>query len=82
MSRYAILGSIVTSLIWISAASAETPRAFNYPWCAHYMMQSGPKNCGFTTLAQCWQSVSGIGGFCDANPAYIPAATKTRKRAG
>jgi hypothetical protein len=68
--------------MWIGSASAETTRAFNYPWCAHYMMQNGPKNCGFTTIAQCWATVSGIGGFCEANPAYVPAATSKRRRTG
>ena len=69
-----------------ASAPAQAEPAFNYPWCAHYMMQNGPKNCGFTTLAQCWQTVSGIGGFCDANPAYVPgklqAPTSKRSRMG
>ena len=64
----------------VSAARADAATAFNYPWCANYMMQNGPKNCGFTTLAQCWQTVSGIGGYCAANPAYVPAKPTTGKR--
>jgi hypothetical protein len=70
----AILFACATS----APAQAAGP-AFNYPWCAHYMMQNGPKNCGFTTLAQCWQTVSGIGGFCDANPAYVPGKPQAPK---
>ncbi|HVG50384.1 MAG TPA: DUF3551 domain-containing protein [Xanthobacteraceae bacterium] len=55
--------------------------AYNYPWCANYNMQNGVSNCGFTTLAQCQATVSGIGGFCAANPAYIPPAADRARRA-
>jgi Protein of unknown function (DUF3551) len=45
----------------------------------------GYRNCGFYTLAQCRQSLAGMGGTCSPNPA-APAAvdqpqTPTRKRA-
>jgi hypothetical protein len=30
----------------------------------------GGTNCGFTTLAQCRATISGIGGYCYENPAY------------
>ncbi len=72
----------IAAILFVMAAAtrAEAATAFNYPWCANYMMQNGPKNCGFTTLAQCWQTVSGIGGYCAANPAYVPAKPTTGKR--
>jgi hypothetical protein len=54
-----------------AATEASSAPTFNYPWCANYMMQNGPKNCGFTTLEQCRATVSGIGGYCAANPAYV-----------
>ena len=58
---------------------ADAAPAFSYPWCAHYMMQNGARNCGFTTFAQCMQTVTGIGGFCAANPAYVPEKHLTTK---
>jgi hypothetical protein len=61
------LPTLALLLLPASASAATT-----YPWCGHYMMQNGPQNCGFTTLAQCQATVSGIGGFCAANPSYLP----------
>jgi len=79
--RLIAIGPAAAAILFACAAAApaQAGPAFNYPWCAHYMMQNGPKNCGFTTLAQCWQTVSGIGGFCDANPAYVPGKLPTPK---
>src|SRR6266567_2751508 len=31
-------------------------------WCAQY--HSGGTNCGFSTMAQCQEAVSGVGGHC------------------
>jgi hypothetical protein len=45
--------------------------AQNYPWCAYYG-RFGGTNCGFTTLRQCLDTVSGIGGFCQQNNLYQP----------
>ena len=82
----AIIPTVAASLLigGLGIGPAWTTSSFNYPWCAHYVMQNGPQNCGFTTLSQCWQSVSGVGGFCNANPAHVPTKTSAakRKRAG
>ena len=62
-------------------ALARPAAAIEYPWCAQYggMADGGGRNCGFSTLAQCMATVSGIGGSCVRNlfyegPAERPAA--------
>jgi hypothetical protein len=55
------------------AAAGSAAQAQNYPWCAEYGGDmGGARNCGFTTLAQCQEDVSGIGGFCELNNTYVP----------
>ncbi|MCW5695071.1 MAG: DUF3551 domain-containing protein [Pseudolabrys sp.] len=55
-------------------AAAETI----YPWCAIYSERTvGATNCGFSTLAQCRATISGIGGMCVENPEYRPAERRT-----
>src|SRR5262249_4876448 len=46
-----------------SAAPAAAEQT--YPWCAQYA-EAGT-NCGFLTLQQCNEAVSGNGGWCDHN---------------
>jgi len=48
--------------------------AQSYPWCAQY--EDGT-NCGFTSLSQCQQALSGNGGFCDQNPNILVAPLTT-----
>jgi len=61
-----------TLLLVLATASAATafsaaPAAAEqtYPWCAQYA-EAGT-NCGFLTLQQCNEAVSGNGGWCDHN---------------
>lgn len=62
-------------LVDVSAASTLA-QAQDYPWCAYYGgREGGGRNCGFTTFEQCLATVSGIGGFCNRNPQYVPTAT-------
>jgi hypothetical protein len=64
-------------------AHAGTASAQNYPWCAQYNLRGGATNCGFVSFAQCQATVSGIGGFCQQNPMYVPtqyAPRQARKR--
>jgi len=47
--------------------------AQNYPWCAYYSGgMGGGTNCGFTTIQQCMDTISGIGGICQPNTQYVP----------
>jgi hypothetical protein len=62
------LGIAVTT-----AGIATRAHAQNYPWCAEYGgPMGGSSNCGFTTFAQCMDTVRGIGGFCNPNTQYVP----------
>jgi hypothetical protein len=65
----------------LSTIAVGTPaKAQNYPWCALYTGALGGENCGFSTYAQCAATVSGIGGFCQPNTQYVPAAGPSRRR--
>jgi hypothetical protein len=66
--RYAIL--VLFALSW--GALADTARADPYPWCGVYAAGNDDNgtNCYFMTLGQCRAAVSGVGGFCTANPFY------------
>jgi hypothetical protein len=64
------------------AAGATPARAeITYPWCAQYSgTEGGGGNCGFVTMDQCRATVSGVGGFCYANPMYAPAGAAGPRR--
>jgi hypothetical protein len=66
---------------------AEPSAADPYKWCAVYGgSQGGSTNCYFTTLDQCHATVSGTGGFCQANgfydgrPVETPGSASTSRR--
>jgi Protein of unknown function (DUF3551) len=67
------------ALVAASAATATSAMAQDYPWCANYT--KGAVNCLFVTFEQCMADVSGIGGFCERNTSYHPAASPTRQKA-
>jgi hypothetical protein len=69
------------SALLVATAAIGTPaEAQNYPWCAQYGNGSGgARNCGFTSFQQCQADVSGIGGFCQLNNTYVPAAGPARR---
>jgi hypothetical protein len=81
------LRHIVLATITVPAGLAQAPaRAYEmpydpYPWCAVYGGRGGgASNCGFLTIQQCRDTVSGIGGFCAPNQFYNPRpAKRTRK---
>jgi hypothetical protein len=61
-------------VIALTAGIGAPAEAQNYPWCAIYNLGEWSSSCSFTTEAQCWASVRGIGGFCMANNTYQPSA--------
>ena len=61
------------AVVAATAALDGSAQAQNYPWCAIYSA-FGARNCGFTTFDQCRATLSGMGGFCNANPMYEPPA--------
>jgi len=58
-------------ILMLTAAFAPQPAmaAYNLPWCAQYD-DSNILSCAFTSMRQCWESVSGVGGFCRPNFRY------------
>ena len=60
---FGLFGSI---FLLVSVATADP-----YKWCAQYSGGGqGGRNCGFVTIEQCRETVSGIGGFCEPNLFY------------
>jgi hypothetical protein len=54
------------------ATSPRSTAAIEYPWCAQYSGgdEGGGRNCGFSTLEQCMETIHGIGGSCEHNLFY------------
>ncbi len=70
-----VLGVLLASAaILVSGVMTPRAQAQNYPWCALYGTPYSDTSCGFTSFEQCMASVSGIGGFCQQNDSYHPAA--------
>ena len=61
--------AILTAVLLLGSGSSH---ADPYRWCAVYSGGStgGGRNCGFVTLQQCRDTVSGIGGWCEPNGFY------------
>ena len=73
----------VACLMAVAAGPSPARAEILYPWCAQYSGEDmASTNCGFVTLAQCMATISGIGGFCQENPAYPPAAPKPKRQRG
>jgi hypothetical protein len=50
-----------------------------YRWCAFYNAAGGITECLYQDFAQCRASVSGVGGHCYENPAYVPPPPPVRR---
>ena len=61
-----------------SLGAADAQRYTNYPVCAYY----GPRtvSCAFNTMAQCYATVSGRGGWCEQNSDYRPPVQAKRSK--
>ncbi len=75
----------ISATLLIAAALLPAPKPaaaeIIYPWCAIYSERTvGATNCGFSTLAQCRETISGIGGGCVPNPAYDPPVSRPRPK--
>lgn len=74
---------LLASLLYCDQPQAADP----YKWCA---VDGGGTNCGFVTIEQCRDSISGRGGSCEPrqvvpaslSPAARAAAPKTDASAG
>ena len=76
MGRLLILAATLVAINLVpQRASAER----YYPRCAWY--DEWTSDCGFATLQQCRETISGVGGICKPNP-YGPPAARPRWRRG
>lgn len=65
------------ALVALSVAGAVTPSfAAQYPWCSQLFQSSYQRSCAYSNYAQCEQTVSGVGGYCYANPAFAQGRTR------
>jgi hypothetical protein len=72
---------IPLAIFAMTAGVGTRAQAQNYPWCAIYDVGDAAYNCGFVSREQCLATVRGIGGFCNANTQYVPAAVHPLPRA-
>ena len=72
---------LLLAIFAVTAGIGTRAQAQNYPWCAIYDVGDAAYNCGFVSREQCMATVSGIGGFCNANTQYVPPAMHPVPRA-
>jgi hypothetical protein len=78
--RVAILALAALATLTVPGAAQQR---IEYPWCANYSGGSdagGGSNCGFTSFAQCLETLRGMGGFCDPNPFYQRSSPAPARR--
>ena len=66
------LGLLLLAACALLPMPGSSARADPYKWCAHYAGRDGEfgSECYYLTHAQCMQSISGVGGWCEPNPFY------------
>ena len=67
-------------VVMLGALDAATPARAQGAWCAYYSGTHGGTNCGFYTLQQCREAVSGVGGVCSPSP-YVSQNPAPRRKA-
>ena len=75
--------AFMRTIVLVAATLAALPFASIHahadgPWCASYT--KGSTNCGFYSYAQCLANVTGIGGYCSRNPAFLSSGRDARPR--
>ena len=72
---------ILITVAMLATLASNSAQAREYPWCAYYGgSDNDATNCGFSTREQCRAAISGVGGFCQTNPRYIPPAAGRASR--
>lgn len=74
-----LLPAIVIAALGTAASAQAQPQGRYYPWCAWY--DDWTYNCGFQTVGQCWETISGVGGVCRPNPYPAPPESRRPRRA-
>lgn len=88
MRQLGVLAAAAAMIFGAQLLAAGGARAeIEYPYChgVNGGYGSGFVSCGFTTMAQCRETILGMGGWCQANPHYFarPApVTDGRPRRG
>jgi len=78
---FVLAAFVLPAMLMPSPADAYKMPYDPYPWCAVYSGDgAGGTNCGFLTIEQCRETVSGIGGFCAPNQFYNPGRPAARAR--
>jgi len=77
MRFIAVIG--IATIASLLALATPVRAEIEYPWCAQYGGgdNGGGRNCGFSTLEQCRETVSGMGGSCEPNLFYPGSASDT-----
>jgi hypothetical protein len=57
---------VLAAVVTLATLDATTPANAQGAWCADY--SHGGTNCGFYTLQQCREALSGRGGMCRPSP--------------
>jgi Protein of unknown function (DUF3551) len=67
-----LLPALALALVaWLGSPAPSSADSLTYPWCAQMGGgRGGSRNCGFWTYEQCFATLWGNGGYCEANPMY------------
>ena len=76
-----IIVPLALSVLAVLASAGPSSAEITYPFCAQYGGHNGGRNCGFWTWGQCMATVRGTGGYCEANPMYLPVDGRRARRA-
>jgi len=79
--RLPVLTTVLVAAALVGGAhTASAQSAYSYPVCAVYpgSYGGGPMSCYYANYAQCWATMSGIGGRCVASPYYRPELAAQR----
>ncbi|HVY59061.1 MAG TPA: DUF3551 domain-containing protein [Xanthobacteraceae bacterium] len=73
---------LLTAALLTSAFAPSSAKADDavYPWCAYYGGDEGTATCGFVSLQQCMETISGNGGYCDRSPEAPVASAASERR--
>jgi hypothetical protein len=66
--RTALSSIVLLATVLFAFAPSASKAEPAYPWCAYYGGDEGTATCGFASLQQCMDTISGNGGYCDRNP--------------
>jgi Tfp pilus assembly protein PilV len=80
--------AILTTFTVLTAAPADAQTYGNGPICLTYYQWGGSRSidCGYSSIAQCQATASGLSATCDINPYYanarVPEPGSRRPRRG